>query len=316
MDNVDGKQARRTGASSPLGELFDHGVDALNCPLGGLIQASAMGLGHSGATLFCVLVGCWAMYSSTWEEYHTGTLFLGYFSGPVEGLLIAMGILTTAAFATPAFWHSPLPDTLASLCSPVLGDSARLIDAILVAIGASFVLAHLPWCLVNVYNAPERRGTYGRALGQLLPMLALTVATLAWALSPNSSLLRGGHTLELVILLTATYAQMSTKVMLAQLVKGPFPYSFALTRPIFLGALGVATPYFGLPLALTPGREVAFLHFATFLACNSYAWSTARIIDAFCTFLHINALTLTKEQKAVAHAKATGREYTQLAHVD
>ena len=31
FDNVDGKQARRTGSSSPLGELFDHGVDALNC---------------------------------------------------------------------------------------------------------------------------------------------------------------------------------------------------------------------------------------------------------------------------------------------
>jgi len=29
MDNIDGKQARRTGAGSPLGELFDHGVDAL-----------------------------------------------------------------------------------------------------------------------------------------------------------------------------------------------------------------------------------------------------------------------------------------------
>lgn len=31
FDNVDGKQARKTGTSSPLGELFDHGIDALNC---------------------------------------------------------------------------------------------------------------------------------------------------------------------------------------------------------------------------------------------------------------------------------------------
>ena len=29
MDAVDGKQARRTGNSSPLGLLFDHGCDAL-----------------------------------------------------------------------------------------------------------------------------------------------------------------------------------------------------------------------------------------------------------------------------------------------
>jgi len=29
LDNMDGKQARNTKSSSPLGELFDHGVDAL-----------------------------------------------------------------------------------------------------------------------------------------------------------------------------------------------------------------------------------------------------------------------------------------------
>ncbi|URD92204.1 CDP-alcohol phosphatidyltransferase [Musa troglodytarum] len=31
FDAVDGKQARRTNSSSPLGELFDHGCDALTC---------------------------------------------------------------------------------------------------------------------------------------------------------------------------------------------------------------------------------------------------------------------------------------------
>jgi phosphatidylglycerophosphate synthase len=31
FDAVDGKQARRTNSSSPLGELFDHGCDALAC---------------------------------------------------------------------------------------------------------------------------------------------------------------------------------------------------------------------------------------------------------------------------------------------
>jgi ethanolaminephosphotransferase len=28
LDAIDGKQARRTGTSSPLGQLFDHGCDA------------------------------------------------------------------------------------------------------------------------------------------------------------------------------------------------------------------------------------------------------------------------------------------------
>jgi phosphatidylglycerophosphate synthase len=31
MDVLDGKQARRTGSSSPLGQMFDHGCDAWSC---------------------------------------------------------------------------------------------------------------------------------------------------------------------------------------------------------------------------------------------------------------------------------------------
>merc|ERR1740139_1320711 len=31
MDAMDGKQARRTKSSSPLGQLFDHGCDCLTC---------------------------------------------------------------------------------------------------------------------------------------------------------------------------------------------------------------------------------------------------------------------------------------------
>ena len=30
FDAIDGKQARRTGTSGPLGQLFDHGCDAVN----------------------------------------------------------------------------------------------------------------------------------------------------------------------------------------------------------------------------------------------------------------------------------------------
>lgn len=30
LDAIDGKQARRTNSSSPLGELFDHGCDSIS----------------------------------------------------------------------------------------------------------------------------------------------------------------------------------------------------------------------------------------------------------------------------------------------
>ena len=40
LDALDGKQARRTGSSSPLGELFDHGCDALTT----IVRASVCSL--------------------------------------------------------------------------------------------------------------------------------------------------------------------------------------------------------------------------------------------------------------------------------
>ena len=33
LDGTDGKQARRTGSSSPLGEMFDHGLDSWSTSL-------------------------------------------------------------------------------------------------------------------------------------------------------------------------------------------------------------------------------------------------------------------------------------------
>ena len=37
-------------------------------------------------------------YLTTWEEFHTGTLFLSAFSGPVEGILLIIGVFTITGF--------------------------------------------------------------------------------------------------------------------------------------------------------------------------------------------------------------------------
>jgi ethanolaminephosphotransferase len=45
LDNLDGKQARRTGTSSPLGMMFDHGCDALTTFLLSLTLGTIIGIG-------------------------------------------------------------------------------------------------------------------------------------------------------------------------------------------------------------------------------------------------------------------------------
>jgi ethanolaminephosphotransferase len=48
----------------------------------------------------------------SWEEYHTGTLYLSAFSGPVEGILLICGMYFITAAKTPAFWQTPVIDFL------------------------------------------------------------------------------------------------------------------------------------------------------------------------------------------------------------
>ena len=139
LDNMDGKQARKTGTSSPLGLLFDHGCDAMNLILGSANWIAAMALipGNVGDVLllgnntnynniiniqsksllsaffggdvilaylliFCPMI---AFYVSTWEQYYTGTLILPPFNGPSEGLIMGASLSFVSYFWGPMFWQ-------------------------------------------------------------------------------------------------------------------------------------------------------------------------------------------------------------------
>lgn len=52
LDAVDGKQARRTGTSNPLGELFDHGCDSVSTVFVALSACIAVQLGYYPGWMF------------------------------------------------------------------------------------------------------------------------------------------------------------------------------------------------------------------------------------------------------------------------
>ncbi len=74
FDCMDGKQARRTGQSSPLGQLFDHGFDCI-CNLSH-ISTIAGYLAIGGSYWFLGLQASlfYAFFQAQWEEYYTGSL--------------------------------------------------------------------------------------------------------------------------------------------------------------------------------------------------------------------------------------------------
>lgn len=79
-DGVDGKQARRTNSSTPLGELFDHGLDSWACVFFVAAVYSVFGRGVTGVSVvtlhYLLWVVLFSFILSHWEKYNTGILFL------------------------------------------------------------------------------------------------------------------------------------------------------------------------------------------------------------------------------------------------
>jgi ethanolaminephosphotransferase len=108
LDNMDGRQARRTGSGSPLGLLFDHGCDAVNSVFGSANWIISMGLHplHDAYLCASMLLGPYALfYFGTWEEYYTGELVLPILNGPSEGLMGGALMSLTSWWFGPQIWH-------------------------------------------------------------------------------------------------------------------------------------------------------------------------------------------------------------------
>lgn len=78
LDAIDGKQARRTNNSTPLGELFDHGCDSISTVFVALSACIAVQLGnHPGWMFFQCFCAMTLFYCAHWQTYVSGTLRFG-----------------------------------------------------------------------------------------------------------------------------------------------------------------------------------------------------------------------------------------------
>lgn len=88
LDNMDGKQARRTGTSSPLGQMFDHGCDAITFSIAimTLCRFREITPGYIGLAFVSLAPTGYFMYNI--KEYYMGEYYLPVFNPVSEGSLI------------------------------------------------------------------------------------------------------------------------------------------------------------------------------------------------------------------------------------
>ncbi|KAL6083864.1 hypothetical protein STEG23_031389, partial [Scotinomys teguina] len=105
LDAIDGKQARRTNSSSPLGELFDHGCDSLSTVFVVLGTCIAVQLGTNPDWMFfCCFAGTFMFYCAHWQTYVSGTLRFGIFDVTESQIIIILCQLLSGTLG-PWFWN-------------------------------------------------------------------------------------------------------------------------------------------------------------------------------------------------------------------
>ncbi|KTG41328.1 hypothetical protein cypCar_00007470 [Cyprinus carpio] len=102
LDAIDGKQARRTNSSSALGELFDHGCDAVSTVFVAVGTCISCGIGvYPNWMFFCGFVGMFMFFCAHWQTYVSGTLRFGLVDVTEVQIAIIIMYLMTAFGGVP-----------------------------------------------------------------------------------------------------------------------------------------------------------------------------------------------------------------------
>jgi phosphatidylglycerophosphate synthase len=174
-DNADGAHARRTGRTSAMGELLDHGLDMLNTTY--IAYAAAISISAPPAwwvgIALVVPAACAATY---WEQAETGLFSLGLLNQIESVMLLSSVLLISAIFGFDAWTYVHVGPVTAQLT--VMG---------FVCATAVFTI------LTNITRVVARLGA--RAIPRIAPLvlfdLGVLAAILVGALSPVAAVIVG-----------------------------------------------------------------------------------------------------------------------------
>ncbi|ODQ64393.1 ethanolaminephosphotransferase [Nadsonia fulvescens var. elongata DSM 6958] len=288
FDACDGGQARRTGQSGPLGELFDHCVDAINTSLGVYIFASASNLGYGWCLVLAQFATLCNFYMSTWEEYNTGTLYLSAFSGPVEGILIVVFLFILVSFTGPQIFHTSFANIIGvntgiSYLNMITPIQVYLVFGV-VALGFNIRSA-----CVNVLKSRRTRGLPTRgALSGLIPFFAFYVSVFTWVYVCPAVLTQYGFPFLLIVGLSNAF--MVGRIILAHLTKTDFPYFHFVT---LLPSVCILLHFLGIAIH---GSIASFTFASVYMSLGvctvTYGFFVMEIINEITTYLDIWCLTI------------------------
>ncbi|XP_022725371.1 choline/ethanolaminephosphotransferase 1 isoform X2 [Durio zibethinus] len=193
FDAVDGKQARRTSSSSPLGELFDHGCDALACAFETMAFGSTAMCGRDSFWFW--VISAVPFYGATWEHYFTNSLILPVVNGPTEGLALIYTMHFLTAFLGAQWWVQQFGKSIRLFSWVPFINEIPTYRAVLYLMIAFAVIPTIGYNIKNVHKVVQaRKGSMLLALAMLYPFAVLMGGVLIWDyLSPSDIMANYPH---------------------------------------------------------------------------------------------------------------------------
>jgi len=313
LDNMDGKQARKTGSSSALGMFFDHACDSINAGVTVIAVGSVMGTGWSALLFMCYGCTFIPFFFQTWEECYTGSMLLPPFNGPTEGLLMSITISFIAYFFGSETFHSRLFDLPVDFL-PSQNDYIKLFDypckesneitvyriSLLIATAATF-----PTCTLHIIRVVNHLLRENKSIGEViaaitntLPFLVYFVCMIIYVL--NSTIAYPKFAILTTLMYCSSFAQLVMYIMVCHILHKSLSCYYHVTIWMTV-LLSLYLKYGSLliedPVVFLQGETALLLIFAFYSIVSMISYFEAVCVE-FAEVLNIHVFQLGKRHES------------------
>ena len=209
LDNMDGRQARRLGLSSPIGDFFDHGLDILSLYLLITQVSSFLRPGGSLYPILFITAQCSPFvlhYYVFWDRLWTRELYLGPIS-ITEGQFVIMAVMVAGGVSDGPFWQTE-----------TMFFGLQRGDLVMAAAAFVFTIVSPLGIVLRVLRHPSRKVSMAAAFARTADILVVYSGCVLWALS-SSSLYTNPRLFMWAVGLCG--ANVATSMLLCSLMHGP-----------------------------------------------------------------------------------------------
>ncbi|XP_017837549.1 cholinephosphotransferase 1 isoform X1 [Drosophila busckii] len=292
LDSIDGKQARRTNTSSPLGELFDHGCDSISTVFVALSACISCQLGHYPNWLFFQCFCAIALfYCAHWQTYVSGTMRFGRID-VTEAQFSIIGIHLISAVLGPEIWLTKIP---------IAGVSWNY--TILVFITFGYTLNVINFLKMFTQGGSGKNGSSVAGTSVLSPSIPLTLVVLPALMiaqkSPQNIFTE--HASVYIMAFGMVAAKITNKLVIAHMTKAEMEYlDWSLLGP----ALLFLNQYFN---CIVP--EIWLLWFTLAWGTQDLLRYCAQVCLEICQHLRIDLFRIPYTPKGASNASVGSQSH-------